>query len=406
MNSPRFSIGLQETLEFTATRELVDAFASLSGDDNPLHMDDRAAKASGFPQRVAHGVLSLAFLSALIGKKLPGAGALWRSLKVNWLRPVFPGDTIRITGEVTQVSGSTGSILIGFSALNQNGTLVFQGDAQVGTGDPVVQLAEAPPAPLRLAQADPAPERSARPAFIITGGSRGIGRAIALQLGRSGHPLALVFNHGEEAARSAVAAIEQSGGRACAVRMDLRRPVDSAAIRGAEAVLGPLLGLVHAASPPLQNLPFDQLSSGAYENYFRVYIGGAVEIVQLLMESMKENRFGRVVLMGSAATIGAPPARMSAYVTAKSAVTGLCKTLAVELGPMGVTVNTISPGLTMTDLTRDYSPRMQMAEAMRNPMRRLALPEDAAALVAFLLSPAASYLTGADIPLTGGANVH
>jgi NAD(P)-dependent dehydrogenase (short-subunit alcohol dehydrogenase family) len=94
---------------------------------------------------------------------------------------------------------------------------------------------------------------------------------------------------------------------------------------------------------------------------------------------------------------------MSAYVIAKSAALGLMKALAVELAPSGMTVNMISPGLTMTDLTRDYSPRVQMAEAQRNPVRRLALAADAAHLARFLMSDEASFINGAHLPVTGGA---
>jgi len=405
MNLESVYVGQRETVQFTVSSELIDAFAALSGDDNALHMDDAAARRYGFPQRVSHGVLSLAFVSTLIGKKLPGAGALWRSLKVNWLRPVFPGDTVVIVGEVTQISTSTNSLAMTVIGTNQHGTVVFDSEVYVGIGD---ELGVSNPPPAEPKQAAEAPAEpllcgDTPPAVLVTGGSRGIGRAIALELGKSGHPVAVAYHSAKEQAFGVVAEIEAAGGRAVALCIDLGQTIDPEQLREAEVALGPLLALVHAASPPLQNRQFELLDRRDFEHYFHVYVCGAVELVQALHGNMKRHQFGRVVLLGTSAIIGTPPTKMAAYVTGKSAVLGLCKGLAVELGPLGVTINMISPGLTMTDLTRDYSPRMQLAEAQKTAMRRLATPSDAASLVRFLLSDEASFITGANLPLTGGA---
>lgn len=405
MSLEKIRVGQRETVEMTVTSQLIDAFAALSGDDNALHMDDEAARQYGFPQRVSHGVLSLAFVSTLIGKKMPGAGALWRSLKVNWLRPVFPGDVVLITGEVTQISPSTSSLAMTVNGTNQHGTVVFEAEVNVGIGMELVSASDAPPAQRLVVESPPALCSSSEtaPAILVTGGSRGIGRAIALELGKSGHPVAVGFHNAHAEALSVVTEIEAQGGRAAAIRIDLGAPIDVGLLREVEIHLGPLLGLVHAASPPLQNCSFEKLDRQDFEHYFHVYVCGAVELMHALYANMKQHQFGRVVLLGTSAIIGTPPTKMTAYVTGKSAVFGLCKGLAVELGPIGVTVNMISPGLTMTDLTRDYSPRMQLAEAQKTAMRRLATPNDAASLVRFLLSDEASFITGANLPLTGGA---
>ena len=401
-------VGRRETVEMRVSAELIDAFAALCGDDNELHMVDDSARRYGFPQRVSHGVLSLAFVSTLIGKKLPGAGALWRSLKVEWIRPVFPGDTVTITGEVTQVSASTSSIAMTIDATNQHGTQVLKAEVKVGIGaeigaNPVQSRAVPAATATQATEVSPSLWQGGKPAVLVTGGSRGIGRAIALELGLAGHPVAIAYHNAQAQAAGVVAEIQKGGGRAVAVRIDLGGSIDTAVLEQAQRVLGPLLGLVHAASPPLQNRQFDQLDRGDFEHYFHVYVCGAVELIQALHSNMKEHQFGRVVLLGTSAIIGTPPSKMAAYVTSKSAVFGLCKGLAVELGPIGVTVNMVSPGLTMTDLTRDYSPRMQLAEAQKTPMRRLATPTDAASMVRFLLSDDASFITGANLPLTGGA---
>jgi 3-oxoacyl-[acyl-carrier protein] reductase len=135
----------------------------------------------------------------------------------------------------------------------------------------------------------------------------------------------------------------------------------------------------------------------------RVYVKGALALCQAILPAVRNARWGRFIFLGSAGLIGAPPARMAAYLTAKSAALGLMKSLAVELGPLGMTVNTVSPGLTLDDPTGDYSPRVQKTEAQRNPVRRLARATDSAHMVRFLMSDEASFINGNHLPITGGS---
>lgn len=405
MSVRNLQVGQRASLEVTMTEALIDAFAALSGDDNPLHMDSVAATRYGFPRRVAHGVLSLAFVSTLIGTKLPGVGALWRSLRVDWQRPIFPGDTISVDGQVVQVSVSTDSIKVALSASNQHGTEVLRGEACIGLseelrrelGTPAVCDPTAGPP-----SAEPT-QKGTRPAVLVTGASRGIGREVALEVGKHGHPIAVAYLRGRDEAEAVVTEIRSAGGVAVSVCLDLTDTVNVERLFEAERFVGPLLGLVHAASPPLHNLNLQQLEWQAFDEYFRVYVGGTFQLVKAMAENMKKHGFGRVILLGTSAILGAPPPKMLAYVTAKMALWGFCKGLALEIGPFGATANLVSPGLTMTDLTRDWSPRMQLAEAQRTPMRRLALPSDTASLIRFLLSEDASFITGANLPVTGGA---
>jgi len=127
-----FPVGLKRTVEAVIAPETVEAFVRLSGDDNPLHLDPKVAQAAGFRAPVVHGCLTLAFVSKLIGTALPGPGALWRSLQVDWVKPVFAGDRLILTGEVEQRSESAQSILIRIDGRNQIGTVVLRARATVG----------------------------------------------------------------------------------------------------------------------------------------------------------------------------------------------------------------------------------------------------------------------------------
>ena len=407
----KLPVGLKRSVEVVITPEMVDAFIRLSGDDNPLHVDSRFAQAAGFRAPVVHGCLTLALVSKLIGTELPGAGALSRSLQVDWLRPVFAGDKLMVTGEVEQRSPSTDSVLIRIEGRNQIGTVVLRARATVG----VLHLTRAEPVATPGAGEGSAEKSTENPVaylahgaagrpVIVTGESLGTGRAIAIELGRSGYPVAVGYLSAEREANESVREIVEGGGRAVAIPLDASsRDQIIDALRASETALGPVLGVVHAATPPLDSTPVADLEDPTLDLYWRVYAKGALALCQGILPAVRNARWGRFILLGTAELMGTPPAGMAAYLTAKSAALGLMRSLAVELAPLGMTVNTVSAGLMLNDLTRDYSPRVQMAEAQRNPVRRLALATDTAHMVRFLMSDEASFINGSHLPITGGS---
>jgi len=125
------AVGQTASLKVEVTGALVDAFAHLSGDDNPIHMSDSFAESAGFASRVAHGALLGAYVSKLIGTKLPGAGCLWLKQQFQWRVPVLIGDTVEITARVKHISAGTNIVLLTMQACNQQGTVVMDGEGAV-----------------------------------------------------------------------------------------------------------------------------------------------------------------------------------------------------------------------------------------------------------------------------------
>lgn len=394
-------IGQRASIVLDVTEELIDRFAALSTDDNPLHVDAAFARAAGFADRVAHGVLSVSALSALIGTKLPGTGALWRRLQVDWVRPVFPGDRVTITAEVVRASAAHGSVVLRVQGENQKQLEVLRGEAVVGAlgADEAAPVASAPRAPSVVAGTTSASERP----VLVTGGSRGIGRSIAIALGRMGHPVAVGYHTARSEAEQVVAQIIELGARAVAVPLDLER--DDGLLEGLTAAaqsLGPVVGLVHGATPPVAPVALAELAPGELRRFWQVYVGCLLGGLQQLRGDIERAKWGRLVFLGTSYQIGAPPPKMLAYVSAKAALDGLMRSLAIELGPLGATSNMIAPGMVKTDLNRHVSARALLTEAQRTPARRLAEPEDAAAVTAFLFGDGGGFVNGACVPITGG----
>jgi 2-hydroxycyclohexanecarboxyl-CoA dehydrogenase len=243
-------------------------------------------------------------------------------------------------------------------------------------------------------------------AAIVTGGGRGIGRAIALALAGDGRTVAVTDLLGDEA-RAVAAEITDMGGGAVAVELDITDPLSvGAAVEVAEGSLGPLEILVNNAGWD-ELRPFLDTDEAFWERVLDVNFKGALRMTQALLPGMVERGFGRVVSIGSdAGRVGS--SRESGYSGAKGAVVAFTKTIAREAARDGVTANAVCPGPTDTPMlaeivaTQGDAERVIGAMTRAVPMRRLAQPEEVAAAVAFFASEQAGYITGQTLSVSGG----
>lgn len=389
LEAGRIEVGQTYRETLVVDDRVVEEFASFSGDRNPIHIDAAEARSYGFTRSVAHGAILIAALSRIIGMKLPGPGAVWISQEVEWKKPVFVGDEIELLATVVSFSRAAGIIVLEVGARNGKGEKVMSGSGKVKIAERVSGKNEV--------------DTMVKRTVLITGGSRGIGAEVARYLAGLGWSVAVNFRESQNAAEQLVNEINSRGGDAACFGADVADELSAKNIVG--HVLdrwGRLDAVVHCATPPIKQNGITELAYSDIEEYLRVYVGGALTLMQAAVPGMQEREFGRFVFLGTAVLFGAPPAGWGAYNVAKSALEGLVKSSAVELGSMGITVNMVSPGLTVTDLTNDIPTRTKEVEARRNPMRRLAGERDSAALVSYLLSSEGSYMNGVNLPLTGG----
>ncbi|WP_309058854.1 SDR family NAD(P)-dependent oxidoreductase [Streptomyces sp.] len=229
---------------------------------------------------------------------------------------------------------------------------------------------------------------------VVTGGASGIGRAIARRLTTDGLNVA-VFD---------IAPAEE--GHALTVDITDRTQVDKAmdAVRDR---YGPVSVLVNAAGRD-GFTRFSELSFQEWQRVVDINLNGVYHCVQSALPDMWEGRWGRIVNISSSSTHSGQPF-MAHYVAAKSAVNGLTKSLALELGPRGITVNAVPPGFIDTPMLRTAEQERRLGGTIedhiaRTPVRRVGRPEDIAATCAFLVSEEAGYITGQIIGVNGGRN--
>ncbi|TPJ54120.1 SDR family oxidoreductase [Mesorhizobium sp. B2-6-4] len=238
-------------------------------------------------------------------------------------------------------------------------------------------------------------------AALVTGGSRGIGAAIARKLAADGASVALTYVNGEEQARAVVGEIEANGGRAIAIKADNR---DAAAVARAvddvASAFGRLDILVNSAGI-WRAAPIDTLSLADFDETMEVNLRAPFVASKAAVAHMGEG--GRIISIGSNLAERVTDTSLSAYSASKAALVGLTKALARDLGARGITANIVHPGSTDTDMNPASGPHAEhQREKMATP--RFGDADEVAGMVAWLAGPEGRFVTGAALTIDGGAN--
>ncbi len=264
---------------------------------------------------------------------------------------------------------------------------------------------------------------------LVTGASRGLGRAIALALGRAGADVVLtdiliegqdhdretlgrysvLASHfaqtGEVRTQAGAREIQAMGLRALGLRMDVADSEDvGRVVQAVESELGTIDILVNNAAV-MDNLgAFEEQQPECWQRDLGVNLTGAYHCSKAVWPGMVKKGWGRIINISSVAGLMGASLQPS-YGATKAGLVGLSKSLAIEAGRYGITVNTVCPGFIATEAVRLYDKRMTERIEKKTALKRLGLPDEVAQVVVFLTSDGASYITGATIPVTGGIDL-
>lgn len=235
---------------------------------------------------------------------------------------------------------------------------------------------------------------------LVTGGSRGIGRAICIKLAAMGYPVVINYLGNQEAAEATKSAIEQMGGTAQLLRFDISNPqaIEEAIEMWENSHPNDYIAvLVNNAGIRRDNLMVFMQNS-EWHNVIDTTLNGFFYTTRRVLKGMMTKRFGRIINITSLSGLKGMPGQCN-YSAAKSALIGATKALAQEVAPRKVTVNAVAPGFIESDMTKEL-PKEELAKMV--PMKRFGKPEEVASLVGFLAGEESSYITGEVISINGG----
>jgi len=236
---------------------------------------------------------------------------------------------------------------------------------------------------------------------LVTGASRGIGKAIALELAQQGAKVAVNYMGSKEKAEAVVQAIVAAGGEALAVKADVASVEEvSEMIKLVENELGQISVLVNNAGITRDNLLM-RMKEEDWDKVLETNLKGVFNCTKSVIRGMMKQKKGKIINITSVVGLTGN-AGQSNYAAAKSGVIGFTKSMALELASRGIQVNGVAPGFITTDMTDKLSEDIKEQLLARIPLQRLGKPEDVAGVVSFLASPQADYITGQIISVDGG----
>lgn len=241
---------------------------------------------------------------------------------------------------------------------------------------------------------------------IVTGGARGIGAAIVRRLALEGHPVA-IFDLDIDAASELAGELTNAGSNVVALKVDITNEAEvSRAIAQVAGEIGPPLILINNAGITRDNLLF-RMSDDDWDLIMNVHLRGAFIMTRAAQKYMVDAGWGRILTMSSTSSLGSRG--QLNYATAKAGIQGFTKTLAIELGPFGITANSIAPGFIETEMTARTAERLgvpfdeyKTASAANIPVRRVGTVDDVSGLARYIVSDEAGFLSGQIIYLAGG----
>jgi len=381
-------VGDTATITHIITAKDVQRFVELSGDDNRLHFDKEFVSKTPLMTPVAHGMIGAAFISTIIGTKIPGDGALWYSQNLEFLLPIRVGDRLKVTATVIKKVERNNSIELQTDIFNQNKQKVTTGIAKVKIIENETQE-----------EVFTVDEKT----VLIIGATGGIGSQTARTLAKAGYNLILHYHSNESKANLLKVELEAlTDKKIITVNADILRDVDVIEMMGKiSRYFNNISAFVNAATLNFGNIKLDSLEWQDISSQLDINIRSNLNIVKNVIPLMQANKYGKIVFITTQATEQFSSEWLH-YITAKSALNGFAKALALELAPKGIRVNLVSAGMILTDLTSSVPEKIKLLTIAKTPLKRLAETQDVANSISYLISNKSDFLTGETIRVNGG----
>jgi len=386
-------IGDKAELSHVITSDDINRFVELTGDNNKLHLDEKFAGNTYLKKPVVHGMLGASFISTVIGTKIPGDGALWYSQSLEFLIPVKTGDRITVIAEVVKKIDSENIVELKTEIYNQNRQIVTRGFAKVKVLEPEVKETKT----VQYTE----PEKQPKVAMII-GGTGVIGSAACMQLAKDGFDLIIHYHQNKRRASEIKDEVLKLKRKAIIIKADILNDAEIAdVVSHGIRTFGKIDVAVNCAAVEIPNIKIQDLLWEDFKKQIDLHIRTTFTIIKNLLPGMVEQGYGKIINIGSL-LVDKPNSDIAHYITAKAALSGLTKAMALELAPKGIRVNLITPSIIESELTVNIPQKVKLLAAAQTPLRRLAKGNDVAGVISFLACEKSDFLTGENIRVNGG----
>lgn len=387
----KINIGDSAEIKHTITDEDIKKFVDLSGDDNKIHIDKEFASKTSFKKPVAHGMIGASFISTIIGTKIPGDGALWYAQNLEFLLPVRVGDTLTVIATVLKKVDRQNSIELQTDIFNQHKQKVTSGVAKVKIIEEET-----------TSQNEDEKNINEKVALII-GATGGIGYETSKTLAKDGFNLILHYNSNKDKAIKLKVELEKlTDKKIVLVKANLLDEKDiSNMFFEISRYFDSITALVNSSTLHFGNIKVSNLEYSDISSQLDINIKANFNLIKNIIPLMENNSYGKVVFITTQYT-EQMPLELLHYITAKSALNGFAKALAVELAPKGIRVNLVSPSMTDTELISNIPEKVKLLTAAKTPLKRLAKPLDIAEAISYLVSEKSDFITGETIRVNGG----
>ena len=374
-------VGRSATFQRAITGDDVAAFAELSGDHNPLHLDPAYAGATNFQRPIVHGALQVSLASALAGMHLPGKQVVLGSIRSHFPAPLYYPCTVEVRGEVVSWFPSSASGVLRVRIV-ETASHALTAEVHLGFS---LHEARAVATPERVT----APSGGSRDLVLVTGAGGAVGQAILAGLGDRFDLVPVMRRASPSAGPPPPEAI------LCDLEGEEWEEELSLALG-----TRPVFAVIHAAWPPAPRGGLLELDPSAIRR--QLEFGGSTTVRLARWLSQRGARDGRLIVLGSTAATLRPELNLAAYSLGKAAMEHAVRLLAPELARKRITINAILPSYMSLGMNQSHTERTALLEAAKVPLGRLCTVDDVLASLGYLLSPASAFVTGQLFALTGG----
>ena len=329
-------IGQKNTSFIKITKSHIEKFRTLTGDNNPIHLNKKFAQKHGFDKPIAYGLLTSSFLSKIIGSKLPGSGAVWTNCNLRFNKPVFVDDKLKIELTISQISLSLKMVKATIEIFNQDGEIVLDGISDIKVPSYKLQQKKKNNIKKKI-KTD-----NRKGDILVLGGSSSIGSEIIKKIYKKESIIYTYF-------KNKLKLKETKKLKSLHLDLSKKQNIDKF-LKKLKTKTKKLKGIVFLASDKLAIKEFSSTPLSKFFKDFQISVGGFVQILKSVDNMFIPNK-SFIIVLSSDSVNDLPPIYQSSYVVSKSALSALGKSLAVEYSKKGIKVNIIEPGMIDTKFT-------------------------------------------------------